>query len=156
MAETPSSPVALATDAIRDWISVSAEFQSWTETGDATAAKARVYVEEQYERVRPFVILHIGDLESVSNHGDTLEFELLFEAAVSAAHDGDDDQVNASYEFQNPVSTIVKELNESASANNLMLSLPLTLGEWMRSDNDNDSDDDFMQAFAKGTLGGTD
>lgn len=119
MAVTAAGRLSLPLDNLQDLIANSGNFQTWTGTANAAAAKARIHVQaEGPSYTRPAAIVSLGpddDWRSVQDSAgaaghyvDTGMLRVQFEANVASGNQAD--HTDALYEFTNNVGAIIDDM----------------------------------------------
>lgn len=125
-APAAAGPISVATDNVADLISNSAEFQTWTSTADAAAAKLRIHQVALDEDVTPaptypLCALSFPTRMTFTRGGYPAEasMEAFFKDAIAS---GDlSDHLAVGRRFANSVGVIIQELYDLAEAGGALL-----------------------------------
>lgn len=166
----PAGSMNLAVKYCRDMLSACSEFQTWTDSVDATAALERIYYEglpmpanlrrhtkAELEHLRPFAIVYTADedgftrellaTDAFSEHGT-----IILHLEQNAPSDlGDDPSSDANIQWSNTIGNVVDDLCDlrvtAAAGHVLLLRIRLVERYWANANEIHD-----LGLFQRATL----
>ena len=132
MPVTPTGPAALPLARLRELLSSSTTWQTWTASDDADEAAEDIYLVakrpdagESWSELRPMAIVDYAESEawrrtrdSEMGQTDEWRFEVLFEADVPAEYADDLDEADLTLWMLNNVGAVLDEIWDSQGATN--------------------------------------